>query len=142
MVASLVISIFLVSVVVSMHYEGLSLISRLVGRIRVRPRARIVVGVIGALAVHIAEIWVFAVAYYFAIKLDFMGSLSGNVTGAFLDCTYYSFVTYTSVGFGDITPIGPLRFMTATEALTGLVLIAWTASFLFIQMQKHWDAKA
>jgi hypothetical protein len=28
--------------------------------------------------------------------------------------------------------------LTGIEALTGLVLITWTASYLFIEMQKYW----
>ena len=39
---------------------------------------------------------------------------------------YYSATTYTGLGFGDITPTSTLRLFTAIEALTGLVLIAWT----------------
>jgi len=31
-----------------------------------------------------------------------------------------------------------LDFLTGLETLTGLVLITWTASFMFIEMQKFW----
>ena len=67
------------------------------------------------------------------------GSLEGEFSRSLLDTSYYSFVVYTSLGFGDITPVGPIRFMTNLETMTGLVMIAWTASFLFMQMQKYWD---
>ena len=56
-----------------------------------------------------------------------------------MDCVYFSFTTFTTLGFGDIHPLGPIRFLTGIEALTGLVLITWTASFLFLEMQRHWD---
>ena len=46
-----------------------------------------------------------------------------------------------SLGFGDISPYGSLRFMTALETLTGLLLIAWTASFIYLEMQATWDEK-
>ncbi|NIQ12844.1 MAG: two pore domain potassium channel family protein, partial [Candidatus Dadabacteria bacterium] len=50
--------------------------------------------------------------------------------------------TYTSLGMGDIYPLGrPIRFLTGLESLTGLVLITWTASFLFIEMQRFWNNK-
>ena len=55
------------------------------------------------------------------------------------DCVYYSFITYTSLGFGDIIPTDYLRFITGIEGLTGLLLIAWTASFVYVQMQRFWD---
>jgi len=35
-------------------------------------------------------------------------------------------------------PSGPLRFMAGMEALTGLVLIGWTASFMYLQMRRVW----
>jgi len=56
-----------------------------------------------------------------------------------MDCVYFSFTTFTTVGFGDIQPTGDLRFLTGIESLTGLVLITWTASFLFVEMQKFWN---
>jgi hypothetical protein len=31
--------------------------------------------------------------------------------------------------------------LTGIESLTGLVLITWTASFLFVEMQRFWDSK-
>jgi hypothetical protein len=58
-----------------------------------------------------------------------------------MDCVYFSFTTYTTIGFGDITPEGNLKYLTGLQALTGLVLITWTASFLFLEMQKYWKRK-
>jgi hypothetical protein len=49
---------------------------------------------------------------------------------------YYSAVTYTTLGFGDITPLGHLRILTTVESLAGLILIAWTASIIFLAMQR------
>jgi hypothetical protein len=47
-------------------------------------------------------------------------------------------MSYTTVGFGDVAPIGPIRFLTGTEALTGFVLIAWSASFTYLEMERYW----
>jgi hypothetical protein len=66
------------------------------------------------------------------------GQLDGAYQPGFTDNFYYSAVTYTALGFGDITPTGAMRLFTAIEALTGLVLIAWTASSLFLAMHKYW----
>ncbi|MBI3795380.1 MAG: two pore domain potassium channel family protein [Deltaproteobacteria bacterium] len=35
---------------------------------------------------------------------------------------YFSFVTATSVGYGDVVPIGALRFLAVTEAVAGLLI--------------------
>jgi len=55
-------------------------------------------------------------------------------------CMYFSAETYTSLGFGDITPVGPIRLLAGIEALNGLLLIGWSASFTYIAMERFWDA--
>ena len=47
-------------------------------------------------------------------------------------------MVYTTVGFGDIVPEGALRMITMSEALSGLSLITWSASFTFLEMQRLW----
>ena len=71
-----------------------------------------------------------------------MGSLIGEITISHQDYHYFSAVTYTTLGFGDITPNGELRWIAAIEALTGLVLITWTASFAFLVMQELWTEES
>jgi len=107
-------------------------------RLSIWHRFRLVFGVLGALSAHAIEVWIFALGYYLMNASDSMGKLTGKYDGSLLDSVYFSFATFTTIGFGDITPIGPLKFLTGLEALTGLVLITWTASFLFIEMQKYW----
>ena len=51
---------------------------------------------------------------------------------------YFSLVTYTSLGYGDIAPLGPARLLAGIESLIGLGLIAWSASFTYLEMQRHW----
>ena len=58
--------------------------------------------------------------------------------GSIMDSVYFSFTVFSTVGFGDIEPTGNLRFLTGIESLTGLVLITWSASFLYFEMQRHW----
>ena len=33
-------------------------------------------------------------------------------------------------------PVGAIRFLVGTEALTGFVLVTWSASFTFVEMQR------
>ena len=51
---------------------------------------------------------------------------------------YFSAETYTSLGFGDVTPDGPVRLLVGAETLNGLLLIGWSASFLCISMERFW----
>lgn len=141
MFATIVVNCLLVSIVVLIHYEALSQLSILLAKARLPHRFRVILGVFGALCAHSIEIWVFAFAYYFMLKSGQFGILKGDFDGSMLDCSYYSFITYTSLGLGDIAPFGYVRFVTGLEVLTGLVLISWTASFLFIEMQKLWNHK-
>jgi hypothetical protein len=34
-----------------------------------------------------------------------------------------------------------MRHLTGVEALTGMVLITWTASFLYLEMQRNWESR-
>ena len=138
MTLALIINIILVSLAVLIHYEMLFRLSRIIPRLKMRYRFRVVIGIFGSLLAHIIEIWIFAIGYYLMIHSGKFGTLTGNISHTILDCAYFSFVTYTSLGIGDIVPEGNIRFVTGLEALTGLVLITWSASFLFIEMQKFW----
>ena len=51
---------------------------------------------------------------------------------------YYSAVLYTTLGFGDIIPLGPAKILTGIESLIGLGFITWSASFTFLEMQRYW----
>ena len=42
----------------------------------------------------------------------------------FLACAYYSVITFTTVGYGDITPVGVSRLVAAVEAFTGAFAIS------------------
>lgn len=132
------INALIITTAVIIHYECLLRLNILMPRLSIWHRFRLVFGVLGALSAHAIEVWIFALGYYLMNASDSMGKLTGNYDGSLLDSAYFSLTTFTTVGFGDITPIGPLKFLTGLEALTGLVLITWTASFLFIEMQKYW----
>lgn len=131
----------LIAASVGFHFEILNWMSKSVPKMMLRNRPRVVVALLGAIMAHIIEIWMFAIAYYFLINTAEMGTLKGNFDGSLNDCFYFSVSTYTTVGYGDIEPYGHVRFLAGLEALTGLVLITWTASFLFIEMQKFWGKR-
>jgi hypothetical protein len=136
-----VINSLLVAVVVMVHYGILHQIVKILPRFTFAHSLRIVFGVFGALIAHVIEIWIFALGYYFKSQGSGWGSLEGNFDGTLLDCVYFSFTVYTTVGFGDIEPLGYIRYLTGIESLAGLVLITWTASFLYLEMQRHWDQR-
>ena len=138
MFISYLLNTLVVALAVAIHFEMLNWLSIKVPQMTVRNRSRVVIALMGAIFAHLVEIWLFALAYYFMIYYEKMGALEGSFDGSLYDCFYFSISTYTTVGYGDITPIGDIRFLAGLEALAGLVLITWTASFLFVEMQKFW----
>jgi hypothetical protein len=131
----------LVAVAVLIHYEALYLLTVFIPKLKVKHRLRVLFGFFGALFAHVVEIWLFAFAYYFLNHSTDFGNLEGRFDGSLMDCSYFSFTNYTSLGFGDIQPTGDLRFLAGLEALTGLLLIGWTISFMSLEMQKLWQDK-
>lgn len=129
----------LIALAVFIHYETLyTLASHLPSLTRIPPRYRVLMGVFAILVAHAIEIWVFAFGYFAMINMG-MGTLFGMTTPDLLsDCVYLSWIAFTTVGFGDVAANGDLRFLPGLEALTGFVLLTWSASFLFIEMQKFW----
>ncbi len=141
MITIVLANLAVVLVAVVIHYEFLFRLTLLLPKVKVRHRLRVLLGVGGALVAHTVEVWLFAAVYYLMHHAGDWGHLAGNFNGSLMDCVYFSFTTFTTLGFGDIQPTGDLRFLTGLESLTGLVLITWTASFLFVEMQKFWNGK-
>jgi hypothetical protein len=130
----------LVFITVLIHYEVLRLISEIIPKLTfMQPRLRILVVIYGAFFAHTLEVWLFAAAYYLLNIHLSLGSFHGLATAAhFYDFLYFSVVVYTSLGFGDILPQGHIRLIAGVEALTGLLMIGWSASFTYLMMEKLW----
>ena len=139
MLLALVISIVLVLLVVLIHYEVLRLTSSLLPRLAIRPRQRILIVILAAFCAHLIEVWLYALAYYLFSGHFGIGSLIGTTEGSFMDYLYFSTETYTSLGYGDVVPLGGLRFMAGIETILGLMMIGWSASFTYLAMEKFWD---
>ena len=134
-----IINILVIMFVVLIHYEFLYRMSNAIPKMKIKHRFRIVLGVFGALIAHSIEIWLFAMMYYLLPWFENLGSLTGDFNGSLMDSAYFSYTTYTTLGFGDIQPHGAIRLFVGLESLTGLLLITWTASFLYFEMQRYWN---
>lgn len=86
----------------------------------------------GAIAVFLllGLIWATAYELLHLIHPDAFNGAVGNAPGA-LTWIYYSFVTLTTMGYGDITPVHPIaRSLAAAEAVSGQLYIAVTLARL------------
>lgn len=123
---------------VLLHFEGLTFVSGKLPRIQTPPRIKVIFVIAAILALHVTEIWIFGVIEWLLLSMPDFGSLAGQTHLHMFDVIYLSTVTFTTVGYGDLTPQGPIRFMLGTEALTGFVLITWSASFTYLEMERLW----
>jgi hypothetical protein len=139
MLIVLLYSVILVIVITGIHLMMLRFIFRFIPRLKVRWSLRMAVVVLIAIFTHIIEITLFAAVMYLLVTQGGHGYLEGQDVFVFSDYIYYTAVTYTTIGYGDITPEGTLRFYVAILSLTGLVMIAWTASGFYVIMQRHWE---
>jgi len=136
-------TIVLVFASVWMHYAVLHhwpKIERVIAR---RPRGRILRLVLSLVLLHTFEIFLLGLGFWYLSSIDGAGQLviANNLDSAIsaLDHFYYAAAVYTTVGFGDIVPVGYVRLLTGIGALVGLILITWSASYTFLEMQRYWD---
>jgi hypothetical protein len=78
----------------------------------------------GAVAAYLLLGCAWASAYEW-ITLRHPGAFTGMVEGASATLVYFSFVTLTTTGFGDVLPVHPVaRALAVAEALTGQLYLA------------------
>ena len=133
----LVLSGIIVASCVILHYEALRFLGRTLGA-HVHKRTGVLLVMFGLLIAHIMEIWIFAFGYMVIQHRTGFGHITGIENSNIIDYVYYSSVVYTTVGFGELVPVGAIRMLTAAEGLAGLALITWSASFTFMAMQRFW----
>ena len=93
----------------------------------IKPALRLPAVLFSSFIVHTFCIWIFAVAFCLLAYSEGTGRIV-QIDHDIFEYLYFSATTYTTVGYGDLIPIGNIRLLSAAEALCGLLLIAWTAS--------------
>lgn len=134
LLGNLGVAAIMVVATVIIHFLGLMVLIRMLdhqGR-RVdhwhkiaRQSVLLVVAVLGIVLLHSIEIWAYAALY-----------LALGVFNGLEPALYFSTVSFTSLGYGDIV-LGPdWRILGAIEAANGLILFGWTTAFLLSMMGK------
>jgi hypothetical protein len=132
-------TLVIVAISCLLHYEALRVLTRLGPTQLLRSRHRSLVIVLSLLCLHTLEIWLFGLGYWLLLETPASGELVGLAGPALVEFVYFSAVCYTTLGFGDVVPAGPIRFLVAMEGVSGLLLIAWSASYTYLQMEKYWQ---
>lgn len=138
--AAILLTAITVFLVVGTHYEGLRFFTDWFGRTKIKPRRRVVLAIFGLLTLHAIEIWMFGFGFW---VLDTGPAEFGMLVGdtphnRIVDYVYFSTTVYSTLGFGDLVPTGPMRLLAGIESVTGLLLITWSASFTYLEMVRYW----
>ncbi len=138
MMLTIFLAIFLVILTFLAHYQVLLLLSIYVPRLHLHDQTRVLMIIFVLFLTHVTEIVFYAVIFGWSVEILELGALEGVEVTTLMEYFYFSSVIYTSLGLGDVFPSGHIRFLVGVEALNGLLLIAWSASFTFVAMGRLW----
>lgn len=141
MAIALLITILLVAVTTVIHYEVLGALNHRLPKLEMPSRTKLLVVLFATFLAHTVEIGVYGLALYAMLAWG-IGGLSGTMDVTLLNCIYLSAEAYTSIGFGPVVPTGATRLLFGAEALNGLLLIGWSASYAFIAMERYWTPRS
>ncbi len=79
------------------------------------------------MAAHIAEVIVWSLGYAMV-----------DATPAGTDLVYFAFVNYTTLGYGDVTPLQRWNLLGPMTAMNGVLLFGWSTAVIFSILQKAW----
>ena len=72
------------------------------------------------MAAHTLEVFVWSLAYAIVHAAPDDASL-----------VYFAFVNYTTLGYGDVTPLAKWRLLGPMTALNGVLMIGWSTALIF-----------
>lgn len=98
--------------------------------------------IIGSICIYLLLGLIWTTLYLLVLEVSpnaFNGLAHASWYQNFPVVTYYSFVTLTTLGYGDISPLAPLaRFLVFMEAVVGVFYMAiLVASLIGVRMSEH-----
>jgi Ion channel len=85
------------------------------------------------LAAHMFEVFVWSLAYWWL-----------EVAPKDADLAYFAFVNYTTLGYGDVTPVKEWRLLGPMTAMNGVLMFGWSTAVLFEVLlkaiERYWSA--
>ena len=79
----------------------------------------------GLLLLHLLEMTIWAIAF-----------AAVGVLPDFETALYYSFKSYTTVGYGDVLPPTSWRLIGPVEAAVGVLMLGWSTGFIVAAVQQ------
>ena len=138
--ANLALGTLVIGMTVLIHTAGLIFLSwsmtRVIAwsRLHRHPLGRTVAlmpSVLGLFLIHTVEVWTWALVY-----------LGLGIVPVFEDALYFSTVTFSTIGYGDIVPPLDWRLLCSLEGINGFLLIGWSVAYLVAASTRHGPFRA
>lgn len=105
-----------------------------------------------AMFLGLLSVWISFAMYYAnatdLVLLDGTETVSNGLSGTSIDRLspkdffYYSTVTLTTLGYGDIQPLGTFRTVSAIQAVIGFITVPVAIAEMITQFYHEYDTKA
>ena len=82
------------------------------------------------ITLHVVEVFLWAQAFLL---------LPGSGLASLEEAMYFSFATFTTLGYGDIILDARWRLLTGIESLNGVLLLGWSTALSFAVIQRVWE---
>lgn len=83
------------------------------------------------IAVMIATVSVLMAAHAFEVIVWSLAYAIVDAAPADADLLYFAFVNYTTLGYGDVTPVERWRLLGPLAAMNGVLLFGWSTAVIF-----------
>jgi len=138
----LIISIGMISLTVGIHTLGAAFWLKGLGK-RIEYQAsmnkapRLFEGILSTaivlITLHIFEVFLWAILY---LQLPAQAGLKN-----FHDAFYFSMITFTTLGYGDITLAQEWQILSGVEGMVGITVFGLTTALLFAVLQNIWKVR-
>ena len=81
------------------------------------------------MAAHLAEVVVWSIAYAI-VRIAPPGT----------DLVYFAFVNYTTLGYGDVTPLQGWQLLGPMTAMNGMLMFGWSTAVIFEVLRRTMTA--
>ena len=82
------------------------------------------------LALHLFEIMAWAVTYLMLPTHQELGTLEQSI--------YFSSITFSTLGYGDLTLSSNWQLLSGIEAMNGILLCGWSTALIFALLESIW----
>jgi hypothetical protein len=83
------------------------------------------------IAVMIAAVTVLMIAHFAEVLVWSLIYLITSAAPAGTDLIYFAFVNYTTLGYGDVTPVERWHLLGPMTAMSGVLLFGWSTAVIF-----------